>query len=59
MQDAANADIVLLAPPWSQISTLTGLIDWTNRTVIDATNHFITYAPDFQVQTLADELRLN
>jgi 8-hydroxy-5-deazaflavin:NADPH oxidoreductase len=53
LQDAANADIVLLALPWSQISTLTRLIDWTNRIVIDATNHFITYAPDFQVADLS------
>jgi predicted dinucleotide-binding enzyme len=51
-QEAAQADIVLLALPWSEIATLTGLTDWHNRIVVDATNHFITYAPDFQVADL-------
>jgi predicted dinucleotide-binding enzyme len=52
IEEAANADIVLLALPWAEISTLTGLVDWKNRIVIDATNHFITYAPDFKVADL-------
>lgn len=50
--EAAKADIVLLSVPWSQVSSLSGLIDWNNKIVIDATNHFITYAPDFQVADL-------
>lgn len=53
-QEAAQADIVLLALPWAQLSSLTNIADWTNRIVIDATNHFITYAPDFQVADLGD-----
>jgi len=52
VQDAVKADIVLLSLPWSEVSTLTELIEWTNRIVIDATNHFITYAPDFKVADL-------
>ena len=52
VKDAANADIVLLSLPWSQVSSLTGMADWTNKIVIDATNHFITYSPDFQVADL-------
>ena len=52
VEDAAKADIVLLALPWSEISSLTDVTDWTNKIVIDATNHFITYAPDFQVANL-------
>ncbi|ALI98876.1 NADPH-dependent F420 reductase [Rufibacter tibetensis] len=51
-EEAAQADIVLLALPWSQLESLTTLTDWTDRIVIDATNHFITYAPDFQVADL-------
>ncbi len=50
--DAAKADIVLLALPWSQLATLPGLTNWDQRLVIDATNHFITFAPDFQVAEL-------
>lgn len=49
---AAHADIVLLSLPWSQVPTLAEVTDWTGRIVIDATNHFITYAPDFRVEDL-------
>lgn len=52
--EAANADIVILALPWSEIPGLSGLTDWNGRIVIDATNHFITYVPDFQVADLGD-----
>ena len=52
VKDAAKADIVLLSLPWSEVSSLTGIIDWNNKIVIDATNHFVTYAPDFQVADL-------
>lgn len=48
-KDAAQADIVLLALPWTQISTLTALTDWKGKTVIDATNHFVTHAPEFKL----------
>ena len=52
---AAQADIVLLSLPWSQITTLTEVTDWTGQIVIDATNHFITYAPEFKVQDLGNK----
>jgi len=50
--EAAQADIVVLAMPWSQLGTLTELTNWTGRTVIDATNHFVTFIPDFQLADL-------
>ncbi|RQO65211.1 NADP oxidoreductase [Pedobacter sp. KBW06] len=50
--EAAEADIVILALPWSEVPGLSDLTDWNGRIVIDATNHFITYAPDFQVADL-------
>ncbi|MBB5436775.1 hypothetical protein HDC92_000439 [Pedobacter sp. AK017] len=50
--EAAKADIVILALPWSGVPSLSGLIDWNGRVVVDATNHFITHAPDFQVADL-------
>jgi len=52
VEDAVKADIILLSLPWTQVSSLTGITDWTNKIVIDATNHFITYAPDFQLADL-------
>lgn len=50
--EAANADIVLLALPWSELASLPKLTNWDERLVIDATNHYITAAPDFQVADL-------
>jgi predicted dinucleotide-binding enzyme len=50
--EAAQADVIVLALPWSEVPSLTGLRDWNNRIVIDATNHFITYYPDFEVADL-------
>lgn len=49
--EAAEADIVILALPWGQVKTLTQITDWKNRIVVDATNHF---KPDFQVEDLGD-----
>ncbi|SHN35878.1 hypothetical protein SAMN05216311_11026 [Chitinophaga sp. CF418] len=53
--DAAAADIVLLALPWSQIATLTALTDWKGKTVIDATNHFVSFSPDFKLADIGDK----
>ncbi|MDH7459968.1 NADPH-dependent F420 reductase [Chitinophagaceae bacterium 26-R-25] len=52
ISQAAGAEIVLLSLPWSEVSSLTDVADWKGRVVIDATNHFITYAPEFKVQDL-------
>ena len=52
VEEAVKADIVLLSLPWSEVTSLAGLIDWKNKIVIDATNHFISFAPDFQVADL-------
>jgi predicted dinucleotide-binding enzyme len=49
---AVKAEIVILAIPWDQIKTLTKLTDWKNKIVIDATNHFISYAPEFKTADL-------
>lgn len=55
VQEATEADIVVLALPWSQINTLTEIRDWKDKIVIDATNHFVTYYPDFNVEDLGDK----
>ncbi len=52
-KEAAEADIVLLALPWTELASLNGLTDWNNRIVIDATNCFITLAPDFKTADLS------
>lgn len=38
VEEAARADIVLVAVRWHDVSALTGLPAWNNRIVIDATN---------------------
>ncbi len=55
VEEAVKADIVLLSLPWSEVPSLSTLTDWSGRIVIDATNHFITYAPDFQVADLKEK----
>lgn len=50
--EAVKADIEIQALAWSAVPSLSGLTDWNGRIVVDATNHFITYAPDFEVADL-------
>lgn len=50
--EAAQSDFVVLALPWSQLDTLNNLTNWSNRIVIDATNHFIAVTPEFRVADL-------
>lgn len=48
-KDAASAEIVLLAAPWISVrNVLEGLPEWNGRILMDATNHFLTYAPDYR-----------
>jgi len=54
-EEAAAADIVLLAVPWIKLKEALGdLPDWNGRVLMDATNHFITYAPDYRKDDLGD-----
>lgn len=49
----ASAEIVFLAVPWIKVrDVLTADIDWNGRVLVDATNIFTSYAPDFQVDDL-------
>ncbi|WEX91096.1 NAD(P)-binding domain-containing protein [Sinorhizobium garamanticum] len=53
--DAASADIVLVAVPWSQLpKALAGLPDWNGRIVVDANNPIET--PLFQPAELSGRL---
>lgn len=52
--EAAKRDIVILALPWKSLPSLPPMTDWKGKHVIDATNHFITYQPDFQLADLGD-----
>ncbi len=48
-EEAAASEIVLLAAHWAQLdNALGGLPDWKGRILIDATNAFLSYAPDFK-----------
>lgn len=52
-QEAARAEIVLLAVGWPQIPhVVAGLSDWEGRIVIDATNQFASPPPDWKIADL-------
>ncbi len=53
--EAAQQDIVILGIPWSSLSSIPSMTDWKGKRVIDATNHFLTYQPDFKVADLGDK----
>jgi predicted dinucleotide-binding enzyme len=54
VEEAAAADIVLLASPWSAVDDiLGGLPAWDGRILIDATNAFISFSP-MQVADFGD-----
>ena len=53
VDEAAAADIVVLAVPWVQVHVLlSGRASWERRILVDATNIFLSYAPDFRVADL-------
>jgi len=53
-EEAAKADIVILALPWATLNTLPALTDWNGKLVIDATNHYISVSPEFITADLGD-----
>jgi predicted dinucleotide-binding enzyme len=54
-QEAAHAEIVLLAVAWPQIpEAVAGLPDWAGRVVIDATNQFASPPPHVEIADLGD-----
>jgi 8-hydroxy-5-deazaflavin:NADPH oxidoreductase len=49
VDQAANADVVILALPFLRVPELTEVVsDWTGRIVVDATNQFAEYAPAYR-----------
>jgi predicted dinucleotide-binding enzyme len=53
--EAAKSDIVILALPWKSLAALPSMTDWKGKHIIDATNHFLTYQPDFKLADLGDK----
>jgi predicted dinucleotide-binding enzyme len=54
IEEAASADIVVLAAPWSAVeAALGGLPAWDGRILVDATNAFISFSP-MQVADFGD-----
>ena len=53
VEEVAALDIVVLAVPWTRVEdVLTRLPEWNGRILIDATNAFLSYAPDFRLAEL-------
>lgn len=51
-EEAAAAEIVVLALPWWEVSKLNGTTDWTGKLVIDITNEFL---PGGKIAELGDK----
>jgi len=53
---AAVCEVVVLAIPWTKVETvLPTLPKWEGRILIDATNTFLNYVPDFRVADLGED----
>lgn len=51
--EACGCDLILLAVPWTKIGeALPKGLDWGGRILVDATNIFLSYEPDFRVDDL-------
>jgi 8-hydroxy-5-deazaflavin:NADPH oxidoreductase len=49
VKQAAKADVVILALPFLRVPELADIVpDWSGRIVVDATNQFAEYAPDYR-----------
>jgi len=49
VEQAAKADLVILALPFLRVPELTDVVpDWSGRIVVDATNQFAEYAPVYR-----------
>jgi 8-hydroxy-5-deazaflavin:NADPH oxidoreductase len=49
VEQAAQADVVILALPFLRVPELAQVVpDWTGRIVVDATNQFAEYAPEYR-----------
>jgi predicted dinucleotide-binding enzyme len=56
LAQAAACPIVVLAIPWFNVaSALPALPKWEGRVLIDATNTFLHYLPDFRVADLGED----
>ncbi|WP_193164391.1 NADPH-dependent F420 reductase [Microbulbifer hainanensis] len=56
LEEALNNDLVLLAVPWTKVREVLGQdVDWDGRIIVDATNIFTSYAPDFQIEDLGND----
>lgn len=54
--EALASPLVILGVPWTKIrNVLTPDIAWNGRILVDATNIFTSYAPDFKIDDLGDD----
>jgi predicted dinucleotide-binding enzyme len=56
VEEAISCEVVLLAVPWIQIpQVLRADLSWNDRILIDPSNIFTSYAPDYTVADLGDD----
>ncbi|MDY7560255.1 NAD(P)-binding domain-containing protein [Pseudomonas sp. 10B1] len=56
LEQAAACELVILAIPWISVAqALPALPKWEGRILIDATNTFLNYLPDYKVADLGED----
>lgn len=51
--EVLRCDVVFLAVPWTKVAdALPPALDWDSRILVDTTNIFLSYAPDYRVDDL-------
>ncbi len=54
--EACESEVVFLAVPWPKIhEVLTPEMPWAGRVLVDTTNIFLSYAPDFRIDDLGGD----
>jgi predicted dinucleotide-binding enzyme len=54
--EALACDVVFLCVPWRKVAdVLTPAVSWEGRILVDTTNIFLSYAPDYRIDDLEGE----
>ncbi|TIX51155.1 NADPH-dependent F420 reductase [Alteraurantiacibacter aquimixticola] len=54
--EALDKPVVIMAVPWTKVADLLSAdIAWNGRILVDATNIFVSYAPDFEIDDLGED----
>lgn len=56
VEEAVDTDVVFMAAPWMRVSTILRTdLHWSGQVLVDTTNIFTSYAPDYAVDDLGSD----